>query len=181
MSEIEKPIIAKVNGDAIGFGQSLIYASDMVIAREDAIVSDGHLSMGEVKRSDGVHTGTDFGVTPGDGAGAFVPLFMTPPLAKEYMMLSRSLSGRELADARIINRAVPFEELDAVTNEFVDGLLKRSAFALAWTKRLLNRNVVHQINQALDAGVAYEFLNLAQIGHMGAENDPKTLKPETGS
>ncbi|MFC9358350.1 enoyl-CoA hydratase/isomerase family protein [Rhodococcus sp. NPDC057014] len=175
MTEIEKPIIAKVNGDAIGFGQSILFSADFVIARDDAVVADGHLSMGDVVASDGTRTGTPFGVAPGDGAGALIPLFMTPPLAKEYMMLSRSLSTKELAEARIINRAVPIADLDEVTNDFVDGLLRRSAFALAWTKRLLNRHVATQLNQTLDAGVAYEFLNLAQIAHTGLDGDPSTL------
>jgi len=46
MIEIEKPVIARVNGDAIGFGQSVVLASDFIIAREDAYISDVHLGMG---------------------------------------------------------------------------------------------------------------------------------------
>ena len=176
MTEIEKPIIAKVNGDAIGFGQSIMFASDFIIAREDAEISDVHLGMGEVVRnSNGTTVGLPFGVVPGDGAGALIPLFMTPTQAKEYMMLSVTHTAAELAEMKIVNRAVPLEKLDSVVDEFANQLLKRSSFALAWTKRILNRNVASQVNLALDASVAYEQINLIQIQRLGFENDPTAL------
>jgi enoyl-CoA hydratase/carnithine racemase len=175
MTEIEKPIIARVNGDAIGFGQSLVFLSDIIVAREDATISDVHLGMGEVITSDGQPVGLPYGVVPGDGAGALVPLFMTPTQAKEYMMLSSMRSAAELADMHIVNRAVPLAELDRVTDDFVERLLRRSAFALAWTKRVLNRNVATQLNLTMDASLAYEQLNLAQIKQIGYERDPTSL------
>lgn len=177
MTEIEKPVIAKVNGDAIGFGQSIVFASDFIIAREDAFISDVHLGMAEVVRSDsGEAVGLPFGVAPGDGAGALVPLFMTPTQAKEYMMLSTTHTAKELADMRIVNRAVPLVDLDATVEDFTVRLLKRSAFALAWTKRILNRHVAAQANLALDMSSAYEQLNLLQIQRLGFAADPTSLQ-----
>ena len=70
MAEIEKPIVARVNGDAIGFGQTLVYASDIIVAVEDATIADHHLGMGEIVP--GAHT---FGVVPGDGGTALLPLY----------------------------------------------------------------------------------------------------------
>jgi enoyl-CoA hydratase/carnithine racemase len=177
MTEIEKPIIAKVNGDAIGLGQSLMFLSDIIVAREDATISDVHLGMGEVTTGDGSPVGLPFGVVPGDGAGALVPLFMTPTQAKEYMMLAPMRTAAELAAMHIVNRAVPLADLDGVTDDFVRRLLARSAFALAWTKRVLNRNVVNQLNLTMDASIAYEQLNLSQIKQLGYENDPTSLTP----
>lgn len=181
MTEIEKPIIAKVNGDAIGFGQSLMLGCDLIVAREDALISDVHLGMGEVVSSDGTHVGLPFGTVPGDGAGALIPLFMTPTKAKEYMMLSLTYTAAELAGMGIVNRAVPADKLDAVTDEVVARLLKRSAFALAWTKRVLNRHVAQQANLALDAAIAYEALNFSQIQRLGFNADPTSLeRPDKG-
>lgn len=178
MTEIEKPIVARVNGDAIGFGQSIVLGSDLIIAREDVFISDVHLGMGEVVRSDsGSAVGLPFGVAPGDGAGALIPLFLTPALAKEYMFLSKSYTAAELADMHVINRAVPAADLDAVVDGYVERLLKRSAFALAWTKRILNRRVADQLNLTLDASSAYEQLSLLQIQHLGFAGDPTTLAP----
>jgi enoyl-CoA hydratase/carnithine racemase len=183
MTEIEKPIIAKVNGDAIGFGQSIVFGCDLIVAREDAFISDVHLGMGEVVRSEsGSAVGLPFAVSPGDGAGALIPLFMTPVLAKEYMFLSKTYTAAELADMHIINRAVPAAELDGVVDDYAARLLHRSAFALAWTKRILNRRVADQLNLALDASSAYEQLSLLQIQHLGFAGDPKTLTdPKTST
>jgi enoyl-CoA hydratase/carnithine racemase len=177
MTEIEKPIIARVNGDAIGLGQSLMFLSDLIVAREDAVISDVHLGMGEVTAHDGRSVGLPFGVVPGDGAGALVPLFMTPTQAKEYLMLSPTLTAADLAAVRIINRAVSLSELDRVTDDFVRRLLARSAFALGWTKRVVNRNIANQLNLTMDASIAYEQLNLSQIKHLGYRNDPTSLTP----
>jgi enoyl-CoA hydratase len=171
MAEIEKPILAKVNGDAIGFGQSVMFSSDLIVARQDAVVSDVHLSQGTVlSGQDRVPVGSPFGTVPGDGAGATVPLFMPPVKAKEYLMLSTELTAAELAAMNCINYAVPAEDLDAISDDLVKRLLSKSAFALAWTKRVANRHVIDQLNKALDAGVAYEMINLAQIQRLGSEN-----------
>jgi enoyl-CoA hydratase len=175
MTECEKPIIAKVNGDAIGFGQSLMLGTDLILAREDAIISDVHMGKGDVQTSSGRHVGPAYGLAPGDGAGGLISLFMTPTQAKEYMMLCTSPKASELAEARIINRAVPADQLDAVTDDFVQRLLSRSAFALAWTKRILNRRVSHHINMTMDASVVYQQLNIAQVKQLGFDRDPTSL------
>ncbi len=117
--EIEKPVIAKVNGNAIGFGSSLAFACDLIIASEDAIFCDHHLAMGK-----SIQGGrTDFGTVPGDGGTVFVPLHMSPCLAKEYLWLAREMTGKELAAARVINAAVPAEKLDATVDAMAKALL----------------------------------------------------------
>lgn len=95
-------------------------------------------------------------------------------------MLSVTHTVAELAEKQIVNRAVPIEELDAVVADCASRLRKRSAFALAWTKRILNRNVAAQINWALDASTAYEFLNFMQIQRLGFDSDPTELQRKRG-
>jgi enoyl-CoA hydratase len=162
MAEIEKPIVARVNGDAIGFGQTLVYASDIIVAVEDATIGDHHLGMGEI-----VPGGHTFGVVPGDGGTALLPLFMSPPRAKEYLMLGRTFLASELAAMGAINYAVPRQRLDEVVDDIVQRLLKRPAYALAWTKRVANRRVVDQLNATLDAGAAYEMVSFLQLERAG--------------
>lgn len=173
MTEMEKPIIAKVNGDAIGFGQSVMFASDLIVARDDAVVADVHLGLGEVMTSDGRASGPAYGIGPGDGAGALIPLYMAPPLAKEYLMLSRSLTTQDLADQRLINRVVPMQDLDQAVDELVNELLRRPAFVLAWTKRLVTRHIAAQLNLTLDVGMGYELVSLLQAQQSGYRNYPR--------
>jgi enoyl-CoA hydratase len=169
MAEIEKPIVAKVNGDAIGFGSNLVFNSDIIVAREDARIMDHHMNGVFTANYSGVmkEGGHEFSSVPGDGGAALVPLYMTPPLAKEYLMLAKPYTARELADRGIINYAVPAAQLDAKVNEIVQKLLERSAYALAWSKRVINRRVVEQLNLTLDAGLAYEHLVWLQREKLG--------------
>ncbi len=169
MASMEKPIVAKVNGDAMALGTSLMLACDIIIAREDARVADWHMGMGEVEGE-----GPLYGMVPGDGGLSLVPLYMTPAKAKEFLMLAKEYSAKELAKMGVINYAVPAKKLDAVVDDIVQRLLKRSAYALAWTKRVANRHVVEQLNRTVDAGAGYEMVNFLQIEKMGWK-DRKSL------
>ena len=109
MAEIEKPIVAKVSGDAAGFGSSLMFNSDIIVAREDVRIMDHHMSGVFTANYSGVmkEGGHEFSSIPGDGGVSLVPLFMTPARAKEYLMLAKPYTAKELADLGIINYAVP--------------------------------------------------------------------------
>jgi hypothetical protein len=95
----------------------------------------------------------------GDGGTVFAPLKMPLAMAKEYLMLARPFTAKELATMGVVNYAVPAAELDAKTDEIAQRLLKRNAYALAMTKRVLNKQAMAQFNQSHDASLAYEFLN----------------------
>jgi len=174
MAEMEKPIIARVNGDAMGFGQSIVFSCDLAIAWEDAKLCDIHLGMGEATVTNGRHVGPPFGTVPGDGAGSVLPLLLPLPIAKQYLWLSEEWTAAEFAKRGLINQAVPRAGLDQTVDALVHSLLKRSSFALAWSKRILNRHLVDQLNRTLDASVAYEMVNLLQVERLGYE-DPRKL------
>jgi enoyl-CoA hydratase len=177
MAEMEKPILAKVNGDAIGFGASLAFASDLIVASEHARFMDHHMAgsfttlyEGRPRRGGHEH----FSVVPGDG-GALMALYLSPCRMKEYLMLCRSYEARELERLGVINYAVPDTELDAKVGELVAALLGRGAHTLAWAKRAANRHVVGQLNLSLDASVAYEMTSLYQV-HRSGGDEPTTLQ-----
>jgi enoyl-CoA hydratase/carnithine racemase len=172
MAEIEKPIVGKINGNAVGFGSSLLFACDLIVAAEDVQVIDIHLGMGEVPEG-----GPGFGIVTGDGGSSLVPLFFTPAKAKEFLFLAQRYSARELADMNVINYAVPADQLDAKVDELVQALLRRSAFALAWTKRTCNRGLVDHLNMTLDAAAAYEMVNFLQLERLGGK-DPMSLEED---
>lgn len=159
MCTIEKPVIAKVNGHAVGFGANLVLACDFIVAREDAIIADHHMSAGDLV-IDGERRGSaDHCMAPGDGGAVFAPLKMPLAIAKEYLMLGRPFAARELAAMGVINYAVPAAELDSKTEELARRLLKRNAYALAMTKRLLNKRALAEFAAQHDAALGYEFLN----------------------
>jgi enoyl-CoA hydratase len=179
MCTIEKPVIAKVNGHAVGFGANLVLACDFIIAREDAIIADHHMSCGELVIDGKVAGSADHCMVTGDGGAVFAPLKMPLNIAKEYLMLARPFTARELAAMGVVNYAVPAAELDAKTNEIAQRLLKRNAYALALTKRVLNKQVMASFNQVHDAALGYEFLNFymqtPQAKELGQGRGEETL------
>jgi enoyl-CoA hydratase len=166
---MEKPVIARLNGDAIGLGQALLWGCDFIVARDDAVVADVHTGQGDVIDSNGEVRGFPWAVTPGDGAMSFAPLYMTPTKLKEYMFLSRTWTTKQLADMNIINYAVPAAELDDTVNEIIEKILARPAYVIAHAKRVCNKHMVNQLNLAQDLASAYEgldFFTHASAGDM---------------
>jgi enoyl-CoA hydratase/carnithine racemase len=163
MAEMEKPVIAKVNGDAIGFGSSLLFSCDLIVARADAKICDMHLGLGQVRPSKGGEpVGPTFSMFPGDGGLSVVPLFMSPARAKEYLFLARDYTAAEMNEFGWINAAVPAGDLDAAVDDLVARLLERSPDVLAYAKRVANRRVVDHLNMTLDAAAAYEHVSIRQ-------------------
>ena len=93
---MEKPVIGRLNGDAYGFAMHALWGCDIVIAQEDVILCDQHLSL---------HPVLPWAMSAGDGAFAFLPLFMTPTKMKEFLLLGPSWTAREMADLGLINYA----------------------------------------------------------------------------
>ncbi|MBV8086705.1 MAG: enoyl-CoA hydratase/isomerase family protein [Chloroflexi bacterium] len=168
---IEKPVIARVNGHASSNGQSILYGCDLIVAWEDAIITENHLGMQDVTDEKGEPHGYPFGMTPGDGAGAMVPLFMPPTKAKEYLMLSPAWKARDLAAMNIVNYAVPMDQLDTVVNDLIAKLLRRPARTLARTKRMANKALIQQWNLAFDLSLDMEMLDFWELGRSNWEND----------
>ena len=161
---LDKPVVAAVTGDAIGIGASLMFAADIIVARQDARIADVHMGMGETEP---YHWTT--GVVPGDGGAALLPLFLGPALAKEFLMLARPFTAAEFERRGVINYAVPLAEVNEQVDRIVEGLLRRPAYALAWTKRVANKHVVEQLHRTLDAGIGYEMVNMLQYVAEGGD------------
>ena len=155
---IEKPVIARVNGDAIGFGTSLLWGSDLIVAREDALIAWGMTGLGEIVDSNGERRGFPETLTPSYGMSSI--MYMPPSKVKEFMMLSKVYTGKELAAMNAINYAVPTEQLDAVVDDLIQQLLRRSAVTLAHTKELCNKHLMHEYILAESLAGAYGSLEM---------------------
>ncbi len=163
---MDKPVIARVNGDAIGFGSSLIWLSDVVVARDDALIAYGFGGLGSIIDSNGEARGMPWALTPTYGTPSFQ--MMSPLLMKEFIMLSRVFTGKELAEARVLNYSLPMAELDAKVDEIIEKFLARPQHMLARSKRLVNKHLVEQFNLTEDLAAAYSQLDLWQLAASGA-------------
>jgi len=124
LTEMEKPTVAAVNGHAHGAGLSLALACDLVIAAEDA-----HLSCAFSK----------VGLIPDCGALYFLSWRLPAHVVKDLVFTGRRLSAAEGAELGLINRVVPREQLDDVTETLARQLAAGPTVAYGMTKTLLAR------------------------------------------
>jgi enoyl-CoA hydratase len=148
--DLEKPIIARVNGDCIGLGATLALLCDIIISVDDARIGDPHVKMGYVA---------------GDGGAVIWPQLVGFARAKEYLLTGDMLTAVEAERIGLINHAVPRDKFDEKVNTLTAKLAAGSTKAIKWTKTCTNiplRQLAHSI---MDASLAYEA-----ITNMGADH-----------
>lgn len=141
---LEKPIIAKVNGDAMGLGATLALFCDITVASDDARIADPHVKVGLVA---------------GDGGAAIWPLLVGLNTAKEFLMTGQSVTGSRAAEMGLVNRAVPSEELDAEVDELVQEISSLPQTAVRYTKVSLNSWLQMGVQNTLRESLALEGLS----------------------
>lgn len=139
--ELEKPVIARVNGPAIGLGATLALFCDIIISSEKAKFADPHVKVGLVA---------------GDGGCVIWPLLIGICKAKELLMTGDAISAKEAERMGLINKAVPQEELDKTVYELAQRLTSGPTRAINSTKIAINKNVKFFTNLILDTSLSLE-------------------------
>ena len=164
MLECDKPIIARVNGHAMGFGATLALACDLIVAVDTAKIGDPHVNAGLVA---------------GDGGSVLWPNAIGMPRAKEALLLGDPILAPRAAEIGLINYAVPADELDAKVNELAQRLRHGASRAIRWTKQTMNMPVRQGAQGTMDLGMALETLSQFSDDHAEAvsafaeKRDPK--------
>ncbi|MFN8641450.1 MAG: enoyl-CoA hydratase-related protein [Candidatus Binatia bacterium] len=133
--ELEKPVVAAVNGVAAGLGAHLAFASDLVIASAEARFIEIF-----VRRGIAI-----------DACGAFLlPRLIGLAKAKELVFFGDDLPAEEAQRVGLVNRVVPADQLLAAAREWAERLATGPTFAIGMSKRLLNRSLDVDLETALD-------------------------------
>ncbi len=133
--ELEKPMIAAVNGVAAGLGAHLAFACDLVIAAAEARFIEVF-----VRR----------GIAVDAGGAYLLPRLIGLAKAKELVFFGDDLPAEEAQRIGLVNRVVPGEQLLAATRDWAERLASGPTFALGMSKRLLNRSLDVDLETALD-------------------------------
>jgi enoyl-CoA hydratase/carnithine racemase len=123
MVEFPKPVIAAVNGPAVGLGCSVAITCDLVLIAESAWLADTHVSVGLVA---------------GDGGAATWPLFMSLLKAKEYLLTGDRIPAAEAVSLGLANRVVPDDQLMKEAVSLAERLAAQPPQAVQETKRAIN-------------------------------------------
>jgi len=151
--EVEQPIIAAVNGDAIGLGATIALFGDIIIASEKARFGDPHVRVGLVA---------------GDGGAVIWPLLCGLAKAKEYLMTGDLISAAEAERIGLVNHVVPPEQVRPKALELAHRLANGPTRAIRWTKLACNKRLRDEVNLVLEASLAMESLSMLSEDHKEA-------------
>jgi enoyl-CoA hydratase len=141
MLDLDKPLVCRMNGHAVGLGASLALLCDVVFAADGAKIGDPHVALGLVA---------------GDGGAVIWPQLVGLPRAKEYLLTGELLSAAQAREIGLINHCLSPESLDPAVDAFCNKLLQGATNAIRWTKVLLNMELKRVAAAVMDAGIAYE-------------------------
>jgi len=151
--DVEQPIIAAVNGHAIGLGATIALFCDTIIASEQAKIGDPHVRVGLVA---------------GDGGAIIWPLLCGLAKAKEYLMTGDVISAAEAERIGLINHVVPQDEVMPKAMELAQRLANGPTKAIRWTKLACNKRLRDEVNLVLEAGLAAETISMFTEDHKEA-------------
>jgi len=151
--DIPQPVIAKINGAAMGLGSTLALFSDISFAANHAMIADPHVKVGFVA---------------GDGGAVIWPQLIGYARAKQYLLTGDVITGEEAAKIGLVNFACAADELDAAVDAFAQRLAGGARRAVQWTKATINVGLKQLAASVMDAGMAYEVLSNQTRDHAEA-------------
>lgn len=133
--ELPKPVLAAVNGPAVGIGCSLALACDLIVARESAYFLLAFVNIGLV---------------PDGGSSLLLPERVGLARATEMAMLGERIGARQALEWGLINRVTPDDGLEAVVDELAARLAAGPTRAYAGIKRQFNAWLFTRMAEQLD-------------------------------
>ena len=136
MLDLPKPIIASVNGPAVGAGCNIALAADLVLASEKATFCQVF---------------TRIGLIPDCGGIYLLPRRVGMTKAKELILTARTIEAGEAERIGLVNRVVPAEALEEETRKIAAELASGATMAIGIAKRLLNQSYESDFETILQA------------------------------
>jgi enoyl-CoA hydratase len=153
LRDLHVPIVAAVNGPAIGAGCTLALLCDIVIMADGASLGDPRVA---------------FGLAPGDGAAVLWPLLAGLPAARAHLLTGDLLSAQEAHRIGLISQTVAAESLLPTAMALTTRIASLPPVAVQSTKRVLNRHLASAETAAFELALAAESYCLDTIEHKEA-------------
>jgi enoyl-CoA hydratase len=141
MLECDKPIIARLNGHAVGLGATVALLCDIIIAADTAKIGDPHVNAGLVA---------------GDGGALMWPQLIGFARAKEYLFTGDLMDAQEAWRIGLINHVVPPDQLDDKVYTLARRLAAGAMKSIRWTKQVINIPLRQIAHSTMDLSIALE-------------------------
>ncbi|MFV0511122.1 MAG: crotonobetainyl-CoA hydratase [Shewanella algae] len=142
--DLDKPVIAAVNGYAFGGGFELALAADMIVCSDNA-----SFALPEAK----------LGIVPDSGGMLRLPKLIPPAIVNEMMMTGRRMDAQEALRWGIVNRVVDNSQLMETARELAQEITQSAPLAIAALKE------VYRTTSEMPVEEAYRFIRSGQLKH----------------
>ncbi|QIJ06266.1 crotonobetainyl-CoA hydratase [Shewanella chilikensis] len=142
--DLDKPVIAAVNGYAFGGGFELALAADLIVCSDNA-----SFALPEAK----------LGIVPDSGGMLRLPKLIPPAIVNEMMMTGRRMDAQEALRWGIVNRVVDNSQLMETARELAQEITQSAPLALAALKE------VYRTTSEMPVEEAYRFIRSGQLKH----------------
>jgi 2-(1,2-epoxy-1,2-dihydrophenyl)acetyl-CoA isomerase len=132
---INKPIIAAVNGVAAGAGANIALACDIVVASDKASF---------------IQAFSKIGLVPDSGGTFFLPRLIGFQKASALMMLGDKITAKEAVELGMIFKVIPFEEFIVQVEKLALKMANMPTKAIGYIKELLNKSITNTLEEQLD-------------------------------
>ncbi|MCP3854222.1 MAG: enoyl-CoA hydratase/isomerase family protein [Actinomycetia bacterium] len=153
MLDVVVPIVAAVNGHAMGLAASIALLSDIIFVAESARIGDPHVKVG---------------IVAGDGGTVAWPLAIGPALAKQYLLTGDPISATEAHRLGMVNFVTPDDECLDEALAFARRIAANAPMAVQYTKVATNKLLKDAANTAFDVATALEIVTFQSEDHAEA-------------
>jgi enoyl-CoA hydratase len=154
--QLERPLISRVNGHAMGLGATLAVCADFAYMLESGRIADTHVKVG---------------LTAGDGGSLMWPFLVGFARAKRYLLTGDPLTAKEAAEIGLITEsAATLEDLDAKVTAMADKLAAGASFAVNMTKASINLVLRSVLDRLIETHLGWETQSMLHPDHKEAVN-----------
>jgi enoyl-CoA hydratase len=151
--DVEQPVVAALNGPAVGLGASIALLCDVILMADTASIADPHVRVG---------------IVAGDGGAAIWPLVLGPARAKEFLLTGDRVDAATAERLGLVNRVVPAADLMREARALAQRLADGAPLALRYTKAAVNKWVKQAAGAAFDYSTALEIVTFQSEDHREA-------------
>jgi 2-(1,2-epoxy-1,2-dihydrophenyl)acetyl-CoA isomerase len=135
MRALPKPIVCRLNGVAAGAGCSIALACDIIVASEEAVLTEVFINIGLV---------------PDSGSSYFLPRLTGMAKAFELCSMGSKIKANEALTLGLVNQVVPASELDGAAKAYTDYFAQAPTQSIGLIKKMLNKSSVSTLEEMLE-------------------------------
>ncbi len=150
---LEVPVIAAVNGHAIGAGLDLTCMCDIRIASEKAKFAESFIKLG---------------IIPGDGGAWLLPRIIGMSRAAELSFTGDTIDAQQALAWNLVSRVVPHDELMASAREMAGRIAQHAAHSVRLTKRLMREAIHSRLDTVLELSAVFQAISHKTPDHSEA-------------